>query len=261
VEAFVSAATPLDTLAQQISRQQAELDSLRREYELRQSNLAELNRRKEDLQGQLRQIESDIQATRQGGKATVAKKLSGRPGGRRGRRKGSGRHSLQPGPRPNTLPALLLELVQRASGPVRARDLVKEVVRRKFPTSSKNLTAMVEIRLHDLARKGLLARASGQPGFIPGAASSRQTAARAPARQGSRNGAATGRQKQPPLHVVLTKLLARSKKPLSARELAEQALAGGYRTTSKNFIDVMWVVLGHMDNIRKVPGKGYVLKP
>jgi hypothetical protein len=261
----VTAGTPLVTLAQQISQQQAELEALRREYELRQTNLAELNRRKEELRGQLRQIEAEIQATRQGGpvSSTVAgvpasKGRPGRPKGRRGRPKGF--RTGHAGPRPNTLPALLLELVQGASGPITASDLAQQVVRRKFPTTSKNLVAMVETRLHDLVRKGLLARASGQPGFVATGSASKQTQAKAPAgRHGSQNGAASG-EKQPPLRVVLANLLAKSKKPLTARELAEQALAGGYQTSSKNFTNVMGVALGQMDNIRNIPGRGYILK-
>ena len=36
----------------------------------------------------------------------------------------------------------------------------------------------------------------------------------------------------------------------STRNLAER----------KNFIDVMWVALGHLDNVQNIAGKGYILK-
>ena len=69
-----------------------------------------------------------------------------------------------------------------------------------------------------------------------------------------------GSRRQPPLRILLANLLAKSRRPLAARELAEQVLASGYRTKSKNFVDVMWVALGNMENVQNVPGKGYILK-
>jgi hypothetical protein len=66
---------------------------------------------------------------------------------------------------------------------------------------------------------------------------------------------------QLPLRTVLTNLLAKSRRPRTARELADQVLASGYKTTSKNFIDVIWVALPQMDNVHRVPDKGYILKP
>jgi hypothetical protein len=59
---------------------------------------------------------------------------------------------------------------------------------------------------------------------------------------------------------VLTELLAKSQQPLPARELAKQAKARGYRTKSKKFVEVLWVMLGKMDNVENVPGLGYRLK-
>jgi hypothetical protein len=51
-----------------------------------------------------------------------------------------------------------------------------------------------------------------------------------------------------------------SRRPLTARELADLVLASGYQTKSKNFMEVMWVALSQMTNFKKVPDKGYVLK-
>jgi hypothetical protein len=252
-----------------IARQQAELQTLQREYEARQTNLADLNRRKEELKAQLRQIEADIQATAQGGSPSPApapKKAAKVKRTKRRRRAKARAMSATPvpqagAPRPHTLPALLLEIVQKASGPVTVKQLADDVVRRKFPTTSSNISAMVETRAHELVRKGLLQRATGgQPGFVP---------VRSAPKAAAKNGAVAakpspsktdGQRQQPPLRVVLTNLLAKNKRPMTARELAEQALAGGYQTKSKNFIDVMWVALGQMNNIRNVAGKGYVLK-
>jgi hypothetical protein len=42
--------------------------------------------------------------------------------------------------------------------------------------------------------------------------------------------------------------------------LAKQAKAQGYRTKSKDFVGVLWVMLGQMDNVENVPGQGYRLK-
>ncbi len=61
------------------------------------------------------------------------------------------------------------------------------------------------------------------------------------------------------LPVVLTGLLAKSKHPLTSRQLAEQALAQGFPTQSKNFTNVVSVTLAHMDNVRNIPGQGYRL--
>ena len=55
-------------------------------------------------------------------------------------------------------------------------------------------------------------------------------------------------------------LLKKSKKPLPAHELARQALKAGYQTTSKNFVDVIWNIVGTLDNVENVHGQGYRLK-
>ena len=60
--------------------------------------------------------------------------------------------------------------------------------------------------------------------------------------------------------MVLTGLLRKSKRPLGSGELAQQALAAGYRTTSADFTNVVGVMLRKMDNVEYVAGKGYRLK-
>ena len=257
-------AEPLDSLAQQIARQQAELQGLQQEYQSRQARLAELTQQKQDLKSQLRQIEATIQATKQGqviGAPSVP--IADLP------RAGAGAAHL---PRAHTLPALLLEIVGKAGGPVTVKKLAREVRRRKFPTKSTNLSTMVDVRVRELVRNGLLRRAQGQPGVVPAASvpgmasGSRPTF---PTVSRSRNGDGAvktahaktrGKRQGPSLRERLTNLLAKRKRPMPARELAEQVLAAGYKTKSKNFMEVMWVALSQMNNVRNVPGKGYVLK-
>jgi len=83
---------------------------------------------------------------------------------------------------------------------------------------------------------------------------------------GATNSAATQTVKsrrrgaQPPLRQVLTNLLQKSRKPLSAAELAKRARAAGYRTNSAKFSNVVWAMLGEMDNLERVPGQGYRFK-
>jgi hypothetical protein len=65
---------------------------------------------------------------------------------------------------------------------------------------------------------------------------------------------------QPSLRSLLNELLKKSRRPMAAKELAEQVLASGYKTKSTNFLDVIWTGLGQMDNVENVPGKGWRLK-
>ncbi|HTU16946.1 MAG TPA: hypothetical protein VMG10_02690 [Gemmataceae bacterium] len=68
------------------------------------------------------------------------------------------------------------------------------------------------------------------------------------------------RGNQPSLREALTSILKNSRKPLSARELAEQILATGYHSDSKTFVNVVWTMLGKMKNIERVPEKGFRLR-
>jgi hypothetical protein len=276
----VTAAAPLDTLAQQIARQQAELEALRREYEARQARLADLTRRKQDLQAQLQRVEAEIQATTQGrtsgralAPAKAAKAKAAPPPVPRTPVGGQAAAAAVKSVRPQTLPAFLLDLVGRSTGPVTVRQLTQEVVRQKFPTSSGNVPKLVAIKVRELVKRGLLRRAGDRPGVVlakaapgGGVTTAKPTAgAKKPAQKGpgvsraATRAHANGQKQRRPLRVVLTDVLAKSRRPMAARELAAQVLANGYRTKSKNFIDVVWVMLGNMDNVRNVPGQGYTL--
>jgi hypothetical protein len=62
------------------------------------------------------------------------------------------------------------------------------------------------------------------------------------------------------LPVIITKILAKSSHPVPVRTLAEEVLARGYRTQSKDFTHLIWTAAGRMANVENVPGKGYRLR-
>jgi hypothetical protein len=242
---------PLDDLGQQIAQRQSELERLRQEYEARQARLAELGRQRDALRAQLRQVEADIQAVTRGqapAAAQAAPTTSPKPAAR------------------GSLTDVLVQLVREASGPQTARQLAHELTRRNFPTKSTNLTNLVQNRLSDLVKRGVFRRAKGQPGVLMGAransgapakkapaAARRAAPARAPSQPGRRKG-------QPSLRSLLTDILQKSRKPIPARELAEQVLATGYKTKSKHFTDVVWTALGQLEGVENVKGQGWHLK-
>lgn len=55
-------------------------------------------------------------------------------------------------------------------------------------------------------------------------------------------------------------LLKKSPKPLTGGELAQQALATGYHSSSKDFPHVVHVALRKIDGLENLPGQGYRLK-
>jgi hypothetical protein len=119
------------------------------------------------------------------------------------------------------------------------KQLAPEVVRRKYKTSSKNLPALLQNTMQGLVKRRLLRRASRKKGYtlgkeVPATPTNRTTrspqAAPKNGRRTRRPPSTQERQKQQlPLHTVLTNLLAKSKRPLTARELADQVLTGGYQ--------------------------------
>jgi hypothetical protein len=237
-------AIPLQDLAQRIRQQQAELEKLRREYDARQAQMRELTNRKEQLQAQLRQVEAEIRGLDQGGTPAP------RPG------------AAKPGAKPTagvSLGELLVRIVTEAAGPVRVKELADEVVRRKFPTTSKNVPALVDNRVYELVKKGSLYRVKDQPGVV---AAKPPVTPKAPAAKpkaptaGPPVAAASG----PSLQAVITTILAKAPHPLPARELAAKVLEAGYQTKSKDFTNVISAGVGKMADVENVPGKGYRLK-
>ena len=71
---------------------------------------------------------------------------------------------------------------------------------------------------------------------------------------------ATPSDKKIPLKELVARVLAKSSRPLTTKELANKVLATGYETKSKDFRNVLWVGLGTMENVEHVKGVGYRLK-
>jgi hypothetical protein len=283
-------AVSLEVLQQQITRRESELNALRQELENRQKQLTSLTSRKEDLLAQLHQVEADIAAltSHSARQATVPPKRTvviepSSPA--------AAAAAAQP-----KLADLIVTMLREAGKALTSRELRAEALRRGYQSSSRNLVKTIEVRIRDLKQQGVVRRASGQPGYIlarSGGGVKARTAARSPSPSSKRREKATpptdqsanpasaskkrnsagtktaksakatgvvGRGQQPPLREVLTKLLQKSTKLLSGSELAEQALAAGYRTNSKKFVGVVSAALTEMGNVEHVPEKGYRLK-
>ena len=166
---------------------------------------------------------------------------------------------------------MLETLVREAKHPMTVKQLTEELLRRKFPTTSKNLAGIVQTRVGELVKKGIFRRPKDRAGVVPataatnGSKAASSPAARKPVKSVSKTKAPTAsaakpNPKQPPLREVLTELLRKSKRPLSGSELAKQAQKAGYRSASVDFANVVWVMLKKMENVAHLPGKGYRLK-
>jgi hypothetical protein len=251
-------------LAQRLARKQSELEEARQAFDHR---LADLTRQKEELQTQLRSLEAEIQAVGSAGAASAA----GAPVRRRGRPPGTGKKAAAvPAPRlraGQTLPRLLVDLVRAAGRPLTVKELTAEVRRAKFRTASRNLPKMVHNKVGELVKRGLLRRAEGQAGVVLGQPVVGQAAANgrkastpaAPARAAAAPIKLT-EQSKGSLRVLLAQLLARSDRPMSARELADQAIQAGYRTNSSDFINVIWDAMSKIPGVENVRGQGYRMK-
>jgi hypothetical protein len=265
----------LDAIQQRIAERDAELHALRRELEARRSRLQALNQRKEELQAKLQQIEAEMAAVAAGAKRPHAPSPTATPKKPTSKPSGAGTPS-QP-----SLPSLLVSVIRSAGRPLTAKHLVQEVKRRGFKSSSAHFTKMVEARLWDLKKQGVVQRAPDQPGYVlaassngpvpkpgPGKSLVKKGSAKAPAKAAKGKTAAPAAAKQAagakapqkPLREVLTQVLKKMGAPLTASELAEEVLRAGYKTTSKRFVDNIWTMLGHMDNVENVKGQGYRLK-
>lgn len=275
---MTSRAIPLQDLEKRISQHQGELEKLRREYEARQTHLRDLTQRKEKLQTQLQQVEAEIRGVGQG--STPAPSAAKTP---IKVTKPAAAGSVKNPTGTVSLPKLLLRIVAKAAGPITVKEIAQEVVRHKYPSTSKNLSKMVEKRVSEMVKKGLLHRAPNQQGVLP--AQTTKTATPPVAKVESTPAAAVPKpataatmpkpatvakapspspaaatENELPLPVVVTQVLAKTSEPISARVLADKVLATGYKSKSKDFINVIWAGVGKMDNVENVPGKGYRLK-
>jgi hypothetical protein len=278
---FTMTTALLDDLAQRISQQQSALQTLRHELQTRRQQLADLNQRKKGLVSQLREIDQEI-ATLAGGtkpsKGKTTRPQSGThkaKGARTPSRQGvvsqrAPSASLVQKNGKQSLPNLLLAILREMRRPMTVRELTKEARRRGFRTKSKNFAKNVESRCYDLQKRGLVRHPTGEPGFILVSGARSATHAKQAGAVGSRNGSTSSKSvhrspayqvgNQLPLNQVLTNILAKSRQPVPAKELAQRVLASGYRTKSKNFMEVIWVSLGKLKNIENVPGIGWRLK-
>ena len=288
---MTSRAIPLQDLEHRINQHQDELAMLRQEYEARQNHLRELTQRKEKLQTQLQELEAEIHGVGQGSSPTppapiqvTASKPVAKPAPAEAAKKSNGTVSL---------PQLLIRIVAKAGGPITVKEIARAVVRHKYPSTSQNLPKMVEKRVSEMVKKGFFKRAPNQQGVLPAqapestkapaakpasvpvvAAPKPETAKAPTAKPASTPAVAAPKaapvataptpapagDNQPPLPEVVTQVLAKTTEPLSARALAEKVLATGYKSKSKDFINVIWAGVGKMDNVENVQGKGYRLK-
>src|SRR5262249_29465387 len=141
-----------------------------------------------------------------------------------------------------------------------------------------DFTKMVETRLWDLKKRGLVQRAADGSGYTlapsangpapkSGTAKSagtktpaQATKRKAPAAPAAKPASGGGSANRLPLHVVLTQILRKQSRLMTGGELAQEALKAGYLTSSKNFAQSVWTALGIMKNVENVKGQGYRLK-
>jgi len=246
---------PLSELVKRLSRKESEVNKLRQQYENR---LAKLRERRQKLDNELRAIDGQIQAASPNGslppaplpEEPVAKVSTATPAGRM------------------ILKDFLITLIKEAGKPVTVQELAEKVRHRKYPTKSKNIPDLVQVRVYDMVKKGELTRASGQPGFVVASGNGKAASVRkarskkGPGRKAkvAKAQVRASRGSQPPLREVLTKILEGCKEPIGGGELAEKALATGYKSASKNFRDVLYVSVAQMKNVEHVRGQGYRLK-
>jgi hypothetical protein len=284
----------LHDLDQRISQQETQLQALRRDLESRRQQLTELCRHKEELLAQLREIDAQMTTIATGAKPTptgAMKAPTAPPSGTAARPPAASGSAAQrqPAQRPpqprspgkpaisakgaqSSLPQLIVRILQERKGPLTASQLAAEAQRRGFRSDSSRFSKMVGARVSDMRRKGILRHAGQGSGFVLASSSGTNWAKdgvnQAPA--ATKRTAIAGKVSSPvqpkrpgeqaPLRVVLTRLLAKSRRPMPVGELARQALATGYQTTSKKFPAVVGVMLADMGNVANVPGQGYRLK-
>jgi hypothetical protein len=235
----MSQAIALDDLSQQIAQHESQLERLRQQYQARQARLEELGRKRDDLQTQLRQVEDDIQTVTRGEAAgpDVGSPSAGKP----------------------NLTVALLDVLRETNRAMTAKELGEELTRRKFPTNSTNITNVVQNRLSDLVKKGVLRKAEGRKGVRLGKATPEAPPTKVAARTTEPPKPSPGKG-QPSLRSLLTELLQKARKPVPARELAQQVLATGYQTKSRDFTGVVWTSLGQLEGVENVKGEGWRLK-
>src|ERR1700730_8417851 len=137
----------LKDLHQRIANQNAELQRLRQQLEARQSQFATLNKRRQVLQAELQQVETEL--------ATVAegRKPSPLPPKAAPKKKPATKPSSAPKKAASlSLPALLVYLIREANRPLTLQELVAQVKKRGFQSTSTNFARMLQTRVYDLLK-------------------------------------------------------------------------------------------------------------
>jgi hypothetical protein len=246
----------MGVLVRRIARQETALANLRRRLEAR---LSRLNKRREQLRSDLRSIETEIELVGSGvGISPIGTTMPDEeaPSPRRRRRKRKSRKTP-------SLASELVGLVRGANGkPLTLKAITEELIRRDFPTSSKNFPKMVENRAYDLARKKVLRSLPDRAGFVLGKAAAKVGASRASSarRSVARRGGRT-QVNSPTLRELVLSILKKEPRPLPVRDLAGKVLASGFKTQSSDFNNVVRVFLSKMkDEVQQAPEGGYRLK-
>jgi TolA-binding protein len=151
----------LNELHDRIAKQDAELQRLRQELEARQSQFAALNHRRQTLQAELQQVEKELAAVAAGGKASPLQPKAAP------KKKPATKPSAAPKETASlSLAALLVYVIRDANRPLTLQELVAHVKKRGFQSTSTNFAKMLQTRVYDLLKKGLIMRAPDQSGFI-----------------------------------------------------------------------------------------------
>jgi hypothetical protein len=252
----------LEDIQRRIAQRDSELQALRQELAGRQSQLTSLTRRRQELQSQLQLVDSEIAALEAGKPSTGIRPKAPQPAAATTQTQA-------------TLPALLVALLREAGRPLTATQLADEAKRQGFQSRSGNLAYLVQTRIGELRKRGVVRRAANQPGYTLAQATkgtALKTDPKKPAGPGataklpakpvasSKSAASAKATKQPSLREVLTQILKKSGRSMTRSELADAALKAGYRTASSRPADVVWAMLNQMDNVEHVKGQGYRLK-
>ena len=234
---MATATLSFQDLADRIQQQEAQLANLRQELESRQTHLSILTRRQGELQAELQQVEQEILAIAPPGTADSVPSAKVKSA-----KLASSNASVKP-EQGLSLPKYLVELVRQAKRPITAKELGEQVAANKFPTTSNKIKDIVQTRVYDLLRKGVLHRVDGSSGVIlaNGFDAAKHGATKPPTSvpKGSsrKTTAATpvGRANKQTLPEALVKVLSASSRPLSGQELADEVSAWNER----NLIDAL----------------------
>jgi hypothetical protein len=159
------AVASLDSLQRHIVQQESDLHRLRRQLEQRRNQLASLERRKDQLQTQLKRVDAQIAAVTKGTSRASMKPSPVAP--KRAPVKPAPRR-LASSPGGVSLPELIVAVIREAGRALALREMVAEIKRRGFQSTSQNFAKLLKVRVYELRKKGVLRRAPDQKGFVLG---------------------------------------------------------------------------------------------